>query len=56
MPLSFIVFDDADLDQAIVGAKGAKMRNMGEACIAANRFIVHESVAEEFTDNHKTVT
>ena len=46
----FIVFDDADLDQAIVGAKGAKMRNMGEACIAANRFIVHESVAEEFTD------
>jgi succinate-semialdehyde dehydrogenase/glutarate-semialdehyde dehydrogenase len=46
----FIVFDDADLDQAIAGAKGAKMRNMGEACIAANRFIVHESVAEEFTD------
>ena len=46
----FIVFDDADLDQAIVGAKAAKMRNMGEVCIAANRFIVHESVAEEFTD------
>lgn len=46
----FIVFDDADLDQAIIGAKGAKMRNMGEVCIAANRFIVHESVAEEFTD------
>ena len=46
----FIVFDDADLDQAIVGAKAVKMRNMGEVCIAANRFIVHESVAEEFTD------
>ena len=46
----FIVFDDADLDQAIVGAKAAKMRNMGEVCIAVNRFIVHESVAEEFTD------
>ncbi|MDO4412606.1 NAD-dependent succinate-semialdehyde dehydrogenase [Cutibacterium sp.] len=46
----FIVFEDADLDQAIAGAKGAKMRNMGEACIAANRFIVHESVAKEFTN------
>ena len=46
----FIVFDDADLDRAVEGAKGAKMRNMGEACIAANRFIVHESVAEEFTE------
>ena len=46
----FIVFDDANLDQAIAGARGAKMRNMGEACIAANRFIVHESVAEEFTN------
>ncbi|WCC80040.1 NAD-dependent succinate-semialdehyde dehydrogenase [Cutibacterium equinum] len=46
----FIVFDDADLDQAVAGAKGAKMRNMGEACISANRFIVHESVAEQFTD------
>ncbi|MGK2309868.1 NAD-dependent succinate-semialdehyde dehydrogenase [Cutibacterium sp. V947] len=46
----FIVFEDADLDQAIAGAKGAKMRNMGQACIAANRFIIHESVAEEFTN------
>ncbi|AZZ38520.1 NAD-dependent succinate-semialdehyde dehydrogenase [Acidipropionibacterium jensenii] len=46
----FIVFDDADVDAAVEGAKGAKMRNMGEACIAANRFILHESVAEEFTE------
>ena len=45
----FIVFDDADLDKAVQGAMAAKMRNMGEACTAANRFLVHESVAEEFT-------
>lgn len=44
----FVVFEDADLDQAVAGAMGAKMRNIGEACTAANRFIVHESVAEEF--------
>ena len=46
----FIVFEDADLDQAVEGAMGAKMRNIGEACTAANRFIVHESVAEEFAE------
>jgi succinate-semialdehyde dehydrogenase/glutarate-semialdehyde dehydrogenase len=45
----FIVFDDADLDKAIEGAMIAKMRNMGEACTSANRFLVHTSVAEEFT-------
>lgn len=45
----FIVFEDADIDQAVEGAMGAKMRNMGEACTAANRFFVHESVAREFT-------
>ncbi|SNV17854.1 Succinate-semialdehyde dehydrogenase [NADP(+)] GabD [Dermatophilus congolensis] len=44
----FIVFEDADLDVAVEGAKAAKLRNMGEACTAANRFIVHESVADEF--------
>jgi succinate-semialdehyde dehydrogenase / glutarate-semialdehyde dehydrogenase len=44
----FLVFDDADLDKAVDGAMLAKMRNLGEACTAANRFIVHESVAEEF--------
>ena len=45
----FLVFGDADLDAAVDGAVIAKMRNMGEACTAANRFHVHESVAEEFT-------
>jgi succinate-semialdehyde dehydrogenase / glutarate-semialdehyde dehydrogenase len=45
----FIVFDDADLAAAVDGAMIAKMRNMGEACTAANRFYVHESVAAEFS-------
>ncbi len=44
----FLVFADADLDRAVDGAMLAKMRNIGEACTAANRFIVHESVAPEF--------
>jgi succinate-semialdehyde dehydrogenase / glutarate-semialdehyde dehydrogenase len=44
----FLVFEDADLDAALDGAMLAKMRNVGEACTAANRFHVHESVAEEF--------
>jgi succinate-semialdehyde dehydrogenase / glutarate-semialdehyde dehydrogenase len=44
----FLVFEDADLDAAVDGAMVAKMRNMGEACTAANRFLVHSSVAEEF--------
>ncbi|MDG9725096.1 NAD-dependent succinate-semialdehyde dehydrogenase [Streptomyces sp. DH41] len=44
----FIVFGDADLDAAVDGAMVAKMRNMGEACTAANRFFVHRSVAGEF--------
>ena len=44
----FLVFADADLDKAVDGAMLAKMRNVGEACTAANRFLVHESVAAEF--------
>jgi succinate-semialdehyde dehydrogenase/glutarate-semialdehyde dehydrogenase len=44
----FLVFADADLDAALEGAMVAKMRNAGEACTAANRFYVEESVAEEF--------
>ncbi|TQL70813.1 succinate semialdehyde dehydrogenase [Nocardioides albertanoniae] len=44
----FIVFDDADVDAAVEGAMVAKMRNMGEACTSANRFLVHTDVAEEF--------
>ncbi len=45
----FLVFGDADVDKAVDGAMIAKMRNMGEACTSANRFLVHTSVAEEFT-------
>ncbi|HMJ34191.1 MAG TPA: NAD-dependent succinate-semialdehyde dehydrogenase [Baekduia sp.] len=44
----FLVFEDADLDQAVDGALLAKMRNGGEACTSANRFHVHESIAQEF--------
>jgi succinate-semialdehyde dehydrogenase/glutarate-semialdehyde dehydrogenase len=44
----FLVFGDADLDAAVEGAMTAKMRNMGEACTAANRFLVHRSVADAF--------
>ncbi|MBW9110480.1 NAD-dependent succinate-semialdehyde dehydrogenase [Microbacterium trichothecenolyticum] len=44
----FVVFDDADLDKAVDGAIAAKFRNIGQACTAANRFIVHRSVADEF--------
>ncbi len=45
----FLVFEDANIDQAVAGAIAAKMRNIGEACTAANRFIVHASLAEEFS-------
>ncbi len=45
----YIVFEDADLDKAVEQAVVAKMRNMGESCVAANRFHVHESIADEFT-------
>jgi succinate-semialdehyde dehydrogenase/glutarate-semialdehyde dehydrogenase len=45
----FVVFEDADIDAAVQGAVLAKMRNVGEACTAANRFHVHESVVDEFS-------
>jgi len=45
----FLVFADADLDLAVEGALAAKFRNTGQACTAANRFLVHEDVADEFT-------
>ncbi|MFA4927056.1 MAG: aldehyde dehydrogenase family protein, partial [Patulibacter sp.] len=45
----FLVFDDADVEAAIEGAKVAKFRNGGQACTSANRFLVHEDVAERFT-------
>jgi succinate-semialdehyde dehydrogenase/glutarate-semialdehyde dehydrogenase len=46
----FIVLADADIEKAVDGAMKAKMRNMGEACTAANRFFVHRSVVEEFSE------
>ncbi|MFE7225748.1 NAD-dependent succinate-semialdehyde dehydrogenase [Nocardioides sp. NPDC057577] len=46
----FVVFDDADIDEAVAGAMAAKMRNTGEACTAANRIFVQRSVIEEFGD------
>ena len=45
----FIVCEDADIDAAVDGAIVAKLRNMGEACTAANRFLVHRSIASEFS-------
>ncbi|WP_410670527.1 NAD-dependent succinate-semialdehyde dehydrogenase [Amycolatopsis sp. cmx-4-68] len=45
----FLVFDDADMDAAVEGAMQAKMRNIGEACTAANRFYVQRGVVEEFS-------
>jgi succinate-semialdehyde dehydrogenase/glutarate-semialdehyde dehydrogenase len=44
----FLLFEDADFDAAVEGAFTAKLRNIGEACTAANRFHVHESIADEF--------
>ena len=44
----FVVFPDADLDAAVAGAMAAKFRNIGQACTAANRFVVHAGVAGEF--------
>lgn len=46
----FVVFEDADLNLAVEGAMAAKFRNIGQACTAANRFIVHESLVAEFTE------
>ena len=45
----FIVFDDADIDAAVEGAMATKYRNMGQTCVCANRFLVQDSVYEEFT-------
>src|SRR5690606_6507551 len=45
----FLVFEDADIEAAVEGAMVAKMRNGGQSCIAANRFLVHAAVADEFS-------
>ena len=44
----FIVFDDADIEQAIAGAMASKFRNTGQACVCANRFIVQDGVYDQF--------
>lgn len=46
----FIVFDDADLDAAVVGAMASKYRNAGQTCVCANRFLVQEGVYEAFAE------
>lgn len=45
---AFIVFEDADIDQAVKAAIASKFRNAGQTCVCADRFIIHESVVEEF--------
>jgi succinate-semialdehyde dehydrogenase/glutarate-semialdehyde dehydrogenase len=45
----FLVLEDADVEAAVAGGIAAKLRNGGEACTAANRFLVHERLAEAFT-------
>ena len=46
----FIVFDDADIEQAVAAAMGAKFRNTGQTCVSANRFYVYPKVLRDFTD------
>jgi len=46
----FIIFDDADIDAAVAGAVASKFRNSGQACVGANRFYVHDSVYDEFSE------
>ena len=46
----FIVFDDANIDKAVQGAIAAKYRNAGQTCVCTNRFFIHESIYEEFTE------
>jgi len=46
----FIVFDDADVEAAVEGAMASKFRNAGQTCVCANRFLVQDGVAQEFTE------
>ncbi|MCH7898953.1 MAG: aldehyde dehydrogenase family protein, partial [Proteobacteria bacterium] len=52
----FIVFDDADIDEAVKGAIICKFRNAGQTCVCANRILVQEGVYDEFTAKFKTAT
>ncbi len=47
---AFVVFEDADLNAAVEGALIAKFRNTGQSCIAANRFLVHDAVYQQFVE------
>ena len=49
----FIVFEDADLDQAVEAAVSSKFRNAGQTCVCADRFIIHESVVDGFVSKLK---
>jgi succinate-semialdehyde dehydrogenase/glutarate-semialdehyde dehydrogenase len=46
----FIVFDDADIDEAVKGAIASKFRNAGQTCVCANRFLVHKDIYQEFSE------
>ncbi len=46
----FIVFDDADVDAAVLGAMQSKYRNSGQTCVCANRFLVQDGIYERFTE------
>jgi succinate-semialdehyde dehydrogenase/glutarate-semialdehyde dehydrogenase len=52
----FIVFDDADLDEAIKGAMICKYRNAGQTCVCANRFLIQDGIYDEFTARFKEAT
>jgi len=49
----FIVFDDADLDEAVAGAMASKFRNMGQTCVCSNRFLVQDGVYDAFAEKLK---
>lgn len=49
----FIVFDDADLDEAVIGAMASKFRNMGQTCVCSNRFLVQDGVYDAFAEKLK---
>ena len=46
----FIAFEDADVDQAVIGAMQSKFRNTGQTCVCANRLFIHEKIYDEFLD------
>ena len=46
----FIVFDDANIDEAVIGAMQSKFRNTGQTCICANRLFIHENIYDEFLE------